>query len=647
MTLPEWKDRRVERENTYKVLNNKDGTITLMPVTGEIYEPGTPLNALNLNKINSQLSEKVQKEAGKGLSTNDYTNNEKSKLSEALAKANNPLAALELAGYKVPLNMLSEEVISAITGETQITTANGLENNKGVDYPYINIPRDGQLYQTTQYLKDLFLDIKIIGAKKGKLYKIEWLGNGYTGFGEPTYGFNLYEYEEKEYNINSEIGKKIILNRTETDIPNPTETIVTRVHTSIKDNLTIVFTYDRGNFPIKGFWSSGDMFDRGCVISKNCYIYIDEAPKKIALKKVDNKVLVKYRYNTEKSIVIELNELGINQIIHFKKVGYVNEKDLTDNFDYTLDYEIKSDWISPYGIKAVNNALNDNDVTTGGNHGTDGSGGFRTARPISLKVSYDGDNLLKNNETIFCDTARIIVKNNIMAGNTINTETGDGRYCVEETVTYNVKNESFYITVELEALEDVKLIKYTGIQATKQNYTDFYFMDSENPQWLATSTSRTEFALKTSNLKCDRFVLRKGKDLLIGWLDTEVGIGNGEYISSSSYKGLWSGIKAYLHCIKNKELTIKKSEVVFYAGGYTFQESSSDKVCLYKINNKGELIYISDTFESSLTYLNLIDSKGLKTKTLENENATISNIKLSQGFQFKSNASGFVKFVVV
>lgn len=57
MTLPEWKDRRVERENTYKVLNNKDGTITLMPVTGEIYEPGTPLNALNLNKINSQLSD--------------------------------------------------------------------------------------------------------------------------------------------------------------------------------------------------------------------------------------------------------------------------------------------------------------------------------------------------------------------------------------------------------------------------------------------------------------------------------------------------------------------------------------------------------------------------------------------------------------
>lgn len=55
MALPTWKDRRIERENTYNVLNNKDGTITLIPVTGEIYEAGTPLNALNLNKINELL----------------------------------------------------------------------------------------------------------------------------------------------------------------------------------------------------------------------------------------------------------------------------------------------------------------------------------------------------------------------------------------------------------------------------------------------------------------------------------------------------------------------------------------------------------------------------------------------------------------
>lgn len=53
MELPNWKDRRVERENTFTLLHNNDGTITLIPVTGEVYEQGTLLNAVNLNKLNS------------------------------------------------------------------------------------------------------------------------------------------------------------------------------------------------------------------------------------------------------------------------------------------------------------------------------------------------------------------------------------------------------------------------------------------------------------------------------------------------------------------------------------------------------------------------------------------------------------------
>ncbi|WP_081381426.1 MBL fold metallo-hydrolase [Clostridium perfringens] len=53
MDLPTWKDRRIERENTFTLLQNKDGTITLIPVTGEVYEEGTTLNALNLNKLNA------------------------------------------------------------------------------------------------------------------------------------------------------------------------------------------------------------------------------------------------------------------------------------------------------------------------------------------------------------------------------------------------------------------------------------------------------------------------------------------------------------------------------------------------------------------------------------------------------------------
>lgn len=61
-----WKDRVVERPNTYTMVDNGNGTITLTPVPGQIIERGTPLNAENLNKIedaivetNAQLSHKA------------------------------------------------------------------------------------------------------------------------------------------------------------------------------------------------------------------------------------------------------------------------------------------------------------------------------------------------------------------------------------------------------------------------------------------------------------------------------------------------------------------------------------------------------------------------------------------------------------
>lgn len=51
----EWKDRVVDNARTYTVQNNSDGTITLIPAPGTITEEGTPVNAVNMNKIESEL----------------------------------------------------------------------------------------------------------------------------------------------------------------------------------------------------------------------------------------------------------------------------------------------------------------------------------------------------------------------------------------------------------------------------------------------------------------------------------------------------------------------------------------------------------------------------------------------------------------
>lgn len=59
-----WKDRVVEKPNTYRSVENPDGTITLYPITGQVIEKGTPVSAANLNKIENgivELNEQLDK----------------------------------------------------------------------------------------------------------------------------------------------------------------------------------------------------------------------------------------------------------------------------------------------------------------------------------------------------------------------------------------------------------------------------------------------------------------------------------------------------------------------------------------------------------------------------------------------------------
>lgn len=61
-----WKDRVVEKPNTYRSVENPDGTITLYPITGQVIEKGTPVSAANLNKIENgivELGEQLDRKA--------------------------------------------------------------------------------------------------------------------------------------------------------------------------------------------------------------------------------------------------------------------------------------------------------------------------------------------------------------------------------------------------------------------------------------------------------------------------------------------------------------------------------------------------------------------------------------------------------
>lgn len=57
-----WKNRVVEKVRTFTKKDNADGTITLIPEEGQVIDPGTPVNAANMNNIEDKIEELDKKQ---------------------------------------------------------------------------------------------------------------------------------------------------------------------------------------------------------------------------------------------------------------------------------------------------------------------------------------------------------------------------------------------------------------------------------------------------------------------------------------------------------------------------------------------------------------------------------------------------------
>lgn len=71
-----WKDHIVERPRTYTETFNSDGSKTLVPAPGEIYQQGTPMNAEHFNHIEQgivNMNARIQEVENGKASTASYT----------------------------------------------------------------------------------------------------------------------------------------------------------------------------------------------------------------------------------------------------------------------------------------------------------------------------------------------------------------------------------------------------------------------------------------------------------------------------------------------------------------------------------------------------------------------------------------------
>lgn len=143
-----WQDHVTQYDNRFREQNNSDGTISHIPVEGDVIQEGTPQNAANFNNIETGI-----------------------------------FSAHEMAAELARVVLQHERGINALSGETGTITlknTNAYPFNNSVKSVSLAKPRD-----TGEYAVDAYVTAPADGGSVGRIVVTDKLKNGfkiaYTG----------------------------------------------------------------------------------------------------------------------------------------------------------------------------------------------------------------------------------------------------------------------------------------------------------------------------------------------------------------------------------------------------------------------------------------------------------------------------------
>lgn len=561
---------------------------------------------------------------------------------------------LSVFGDKVNLDDKSLGYSSIIDESCYVmstTKPSYLNLNRGVIYPFKNVERNGILGRDLPTdLKNGILDVKILNAKKDKIYKIDWIGNGTTAWGNAEYAIYLQEMNEDFTDI------KQIFQRQNAHLDAPKNQIETRVITNNSTDIVLIVTLDYSELKSLSYTMNieGSM-GYSCIIDKTCYYVTKDLQnqttqqfKGLSLLKNKNNYMIKSSYDENYNIIWEFDSLGINEILHLRKIYFQDKTSI--NFSNLIDFQtIGTDWISPYNFSALDNIVNNTNITTGGNHGTNSGSGFRTSYPKFRKCFIDNKEVVNDGQYDNIDKIVLKTSNDVASSNVINMDTGEGfRGVITENVTYTITENNINVFVDILINENVLFRTYAGpqISGLATPYKNISFGGDLNPKIFDTFPLSYRTSSKDDGAFVDRFICEHDKGYVVAYKDKNCGINNLQYVNNSTGIGQISGSKAYLKNFENKPTEFKKGDSFYYNCTYSFNKKykCNDSLRAYKVND----LYIVDFDKPTTTFFE-VESNDInkKVEVIESSNITIGEYSTNLGVKIKSNGIGFVKFKLV
>lgn len=231
--------------------------------------------------------------------------------------------------------------------------------NRGKAYPLKSATRDGITSAARVAVLNSFLDMKIIGARAGKVYRAEWIGTGTTGLvgGTPRYDLLVTEYVKDNYATNSALGAEVVIDLA--DMPsNSIESgkVITRVFRSTRiEGLAVVLTYrPEVLLPANSSIPMNTPNTVPCwswIIDENCYIYAQKVPessitlnagKSFPLKSANRAGVVNAENPLFKAGILDIKAVGVPAGNFVRLAWYGNGTTAFGAANYGMIFEIAS-----------------------------------------------------------------------------------------------------------------------------------------------------------------------------------------------------------------------------------------------------------------------------------------------------------------
>lgn len=488
----------------------------------------------------------------------------------------------------------TEELYEQLKEQIEKIESNGtIFANKGVVYPMENVEGNG-----SQLLNDAILDVTIHYADTDEVYSINHISKDTTAWqSEPQSFFQIYK------SVDGRTPTKAIIGRNQWEIQgignNPTGV---RTHvlkrSGMTEIVTITIDWDAvptgsHNFPVTTIISPSKYFFR-TAFSHSAANRLEE---QIAVNINGRYIDVKHELNEEKNIIYEFGSFAPNDFFEIRSVSTQKTNAMHNDFTGTTALTSSTDWVSPYRMLALENAVSDGTFTVGGGHGTDGGTGFPTGSFIGIyDIKMDGNVIANGNHIGNILTFR--VEHYVSAPNAINLDTGAKRNSLKEVRYYSISKNGIDVEVEIEALEYVRFTGYAGLQTVQRDYFDYFYIPGDAPQKLYTVTGLSSWMYPTStSAALDRVVMYNNNVVMIMQTDRSYGIGTGEYLPTNR-EDYWQRLiymtpnvgKIYMHNLGrgSGNFRLQAGEKAKYRGSYVFTENKSETKNIVEYGFKGQ-----------------------------------------------------------